>query len=47
MVSDPVAGVRFPKFAAASSLEWGGRTYYFIGDETRREFEASHGSGSK
>jgi YHS domain-containing protein len=45
MVSDPVAGVRFPKYAAASSLEWGGKTYYFIGDETRREFEASHGGG--
>ncbi len=42
MVKDPVAGVRFPKFAAASSLEWGGKTYYFIGDDTRREFEASH-----
>src|SRR5215211_5957664 len=45
MVSDPVAGVRFPKFAAAASLEWGGKTYYFIGDDTRREFEASHRTG--
>jgi len=45
MVSDPVAGVRFPKFAAASTLDWGGKTYYFIGDETRREFEESHRSG--
>jgi YHS domain-containing protein len=42
-----VAGVRFPKFAAASSLEWGGKTYYFIGDDTRREFESSHGGSSK
>ena len=47
MVQDPVAGVRFPKFAAAATREWGGKTYYFIGDETRREFEASHGAPSK
>jgi YHS domain-containing protein len=47
MVKDPVAGVRFPKFAAAATAEWGGKTYYFIGDETRREFEASHGAASK
>jgi YHS domain-containing protein len=43
MVEDPVAGVRFPRFAAATSTEWSGKTYYFIGDETRREFEAKHG----
>jgi YHS domain-containing protein len=42
MVQDPVAGVRFPSYAAATSLEWGGKKYYFIGEETRREFEASH-----
>ena len=42
MVSDPVAGVRFPKFAAAAKLDWGGKTYYFIGDDTRRQFEESH-----
>jgi YHS domain-containing protein len=46
MVEDPVAGVRFPRFAAASSVEWTGKTYYFIGDETRREFEAKHGIAS-
>ena len=40
MVEDPVAGVRFPKFAAAATVEANGRTYYFIGEETRREFEA-------
>ena len=45
MVKDPVAGVRFPKFAAAATAEWGGKTYYFIGEDTRREFEASHASG--
>jgi YHS domain-containing protein len=43
MVVDPVAGVRFPRFAAAATLERDGKHYYFIGDETRREFEAQHG----
>ena len=42
MVTDPVAGVRFPKFAAASNMEWNGKTYYFIGEETRKEFAAAH-----
>lgn len=40
MVEDPIAGIRFPKFAAATKLERDGKTYYFIGEETRREFEA-------
>lgn len=39
MVEDPVAGVRFPKFAAACKLEKDGKTYYFIGEETRLAFE--------
>jgi YHS domain-containing protein len=43
MVEDPVANVRFPRFAAAASLDWQGKTYYFMGDETRSQFEASHG----
>ncbi|MGD9722661.1 MAG: hypothetical protein AB7O59_15115 [Pirellulales bacterium] len=47
MVDDPVAGIRFPKLAAAATLERDGKTYYFIGEETRREFEAKHGSGTK
>jgi YHS domain-containing protein len=47
MVEDPVAGIRFPKFAAATELEWGGKKYYFIGEDTRRAFEAEHGSSSK
>jgi YHS domain-containing protein len=42
MVSDPIAGVRFPKFAAASTLEWQGQTYYFIGEMTRAEFQKQH-----
>jgi YHS domain-containing protein len=42
MVEDPVAGVRFPKFAAGASLDWQGKTYYFIGPETKSEFESKH-----
>lgn len=39
MVVDPVADVRFPKAYAQSSLERDGKTYYFISEQTRREFE--------
>jgi YHS domain-containing protein len=38
MVEDPVAGVRFPKFAAHTSIEFEGRTLYFISEETFRDF---------
>jgi hypothetical protein len=38
MVEDPIAHVRFPKMAAATTLDWKGQKLYFIGDETRREF---------
>ena len=38
MVEDPIAHVRFPKQAAAATLDWQGQKYYFVGDETRREF---------
>jgi YHS domain-containing protein len=38
MVEDPVAHVRFPKTAAATTLEWQGQKFYFIGEETRRAF---------
>lgn len=43
MVVEPIADVRFPKFAAACSLEHEGHTYYFIGEETRQAFEQQHG----
>jgi hypothetical protein len=33
-----VTGVSFPRAAAAGTLEWQGRKYYFVGEETRREF---------
>jgi YHS domain-containing protein len=47
MVEDPVAHVRFPKVAAAATLDWQGKTLYFIGEETRREFEKQQGKASK
>jgi hypothetical protein len=47
MVEDPIAHVRFPKQAAATTLEWQGQKLYFIGEETRREFEKQQGIGSK
>jgi hypothetical protein len=47
MVEDPIAHVRFPKYAAATTLEWKGQKVYFIGDETRREYEKLQGIGSK
>lgn len=43
MVEDPIAHVSFPKLAAATTLEWGGQTFYFIGAETRAEFEKQKG----
>jgi YHS domain-containing protein len=39
MVVDPMANVKFPRFAAASVLDWQGKKYYFISEKTRQEFE--------
>jgi YHS domain-containing protein len=39
LVEDPVARIRFPKYLASSTLERDGRAYYFVDEETRREFE--------
>jgi YHS domain-containing protein len=47
MVEDPIAHVRFPKVAAATTVEWQGQKFYFIGEETRREFEKQKEIGSK
>ena len=47
MVEDPIAHVSFPKLAAATTLEWQGQNFYFIGEETRREFEKQKGIASK
>jgi YHS domain-containing protein len=38
MVEDPVALVRFPKLAAAATLDWHGNKFYFVSEETRRQF---------
>jgi hypothetical protein len=38
MVEDPVAHVQFPRFAAGATVDWQGQKFYFIGEETRREF---------
>jgi hypothetical protein len=43
MVEDPVAHVQFPDFAAGATLEWQGKKYCFIGEETRQEFARQHG----
>jgi hypothetical protein len=43
MVEDPVAHVRFPKTAAAATLDWHGQKFYFIGAETRGAFEKQEG----
>lgn len=40
MVQDPVSGTRFPKFSAGATLERDGKKYYFISEESRREFES-------
>ncbi len=47
MVEDPVAHVRFPRVAAATSLDWQGQKLYFIDEDTRREFEKQKGISSK
>jgi YHS domain-containing protein len=38
-VEDPVARIQFPKYLASSTLNRDGRTYYFVDEDTRREFE--------
>jgi YHS domain-containing protein len=47
MVEDLIAHVSFPKYAAATTLECQGRKFYFISEETRREFEKQERIGSK
>lgn len=39
MVEDPVAKVKFPKFAAAASLDVNGKLLYFIDESMLREFK--------
>lgn len=47
LVADPVAGVQLPKYAAKATLEADGKTYYFISEETKREFEDRRKGGAK
>ncbi|MFO0825570.1 MAG: hypothetical protein U0792_21020 [Gemmataceae bacterium] len=37
-VEDPIAKVKFPKFAAGATLDHGGQTYYFIDETTKAQF---------
>jgi YHS domain-containing protein len=39
LVEDPVTKIRFPKYLAVSTLQRGDQTYYFLDEDTRREFE--------
>jgi hypothetical protein len=45
MVEDPIARVRFPKFAAAAKLEQNGKAIYFIDESTLSEFERRAADG--
>lgn len=42
-VEDPVAHVRFPRFAAGATLEHGGQTYFFIDEKSKGEFARQKG----
>jgi YHS domain-containing protein len=44
MVQDPIAKVRFPKYAAGAKLDAGGKTHYFIDETTLREFQQQQGT---
>jgi YHS domain-containing protein len=39
LVTDPVSGTEMPRYAARCTLESGGKTYYFVSEETKREYE--------
>jgi hypothetical protein len=43
-VEDPIAKVKFPKFAAGATLEHGGQTHHFIDENTKREFAKQKGT---
>jgi len=42
-VEDPVAKVKFPKFAAGATLEHGGQTHFFMDETTKAEFARQKG----
>jgi YHS domain-containing protein len=39
LVTDPVSRTRFPEAFAAGSLQQGGKTYFFMCDQTRQDFQ--------
>jgi len=43
MVEDPISFTRFPKYAAAATLDWNGVKHYFVGEETRQAFAKKSG----
>jgi YHS domain-containing protein len=45
-VEDPIAKVRFPKFAAGATLEHGGQTYFFIDERSKQDFARQKGIAS-
>lgn len=45
LVTDPIAEIEMPKYAAKCTLESGGKTYYFVSEATRAEFLARQNSG--
>jgi len=47
MVVDPVSKTTFPKLVAGATLERGGRTYYFVSEATRRDFEKEAASSEE
>lgn len=47
LVADPIAGVQMPKYAAKATLEADGKTYYFVSEETKREFEGRRKTATK
>jgi YHS domain-containing protein len=40
LVEDPIARIRFPRFAAAATSVRDGQTYHFISKETKEQFES-------
>ena len=44
MVQDPIAKVKFPKYAAGATLEVDGKTHYFIDEVTLHEFQQQQAS---
>jgi YHS domain-containing protein len=44
-VEDPVAKIKFPKFAAGATLDQGGKSYFFIDESTKAEFLKQNAAG--